>query len=284
MEKLNLCTKNISGVYIITNLVNGKRYIGSSNDLYERSYSHIHHLQKQDHVNSHLQNAWNKYGKDKFVIGILEYCQESERFDRESFYINCLNPEYNIASVDSSEPINFEERNAKISQSVLESWKSGKLKERKEQSQCWIYPCYIYDVETWSLYKECESFKEANRELEMKDFTVRLDTIGTRLFKDKYVIYLDKLENSIDIKNRICEDVFYYNSTDVTTRKYLIAESETGELFYFRKIAHLVNKFGSSKSTLVKHLKTATRENPFIIPKTNIKVYYSYDYIKQEAV
>ena len=74
MEKLNLCTKNISGVYIITNLVNGKRYIGSSNDLYERSYSHIHHLQKQDHVNSHLQNSWNKYGEDKFVIGYgLDY-------------------------------------------------------------------------------------------------------------------------------------------------------------------------------------------------------------------
>ena len=57
MEKLNLCTKNISGVYIITNLVNGKRYIGSSNDLYERSYSHIHHLQKQPHIHLHTYNT-----------------------------------------------------------------------------------------------------------------------------------------------------------------------------------------------------------------------------------
>ena len=87
MEKLNLCTKNISGIYIITNLVNGKRYIGSTNDLYERSYAHIYHLTEQNHSNKHLQNAWNKYGSDKFVIGVLEYVEEEKRLERESYYI-----------------------------------------------------------------------------------------------------------------------------------------------------------------------------------------------------
>ena len=65
----------------------------------------------------------------------LLFKTSNEILEREEYYILNLNPEYNIASVDGSEPTNFEERNTKISQSILESWKSGKLKERKEQKQ-----------------------------------------------------------------------------------------------------------------------------------------------------
>lgn len=85
MEKLSLCTKNVSGIYMIFNLQNGKKYIGSTNDLYERSYSHLYHLVKNNHVNAHLQCAWNKYGSENFIISILEYCKESERLKENLF-------------------------------------------------------------------------------------------------------------------------------------------------------------------------------------------------------
>lgn len=275
MEKLNLCTKNISGVYIITNLINGKRYIGSSNDLYERSYSHIYHLNEHDHSNNHLQNAWNKYGSDKFVIGILEYTEESKRLEREAFYIKTLEPEYNIAQVLNTDTLYSDERKQKISESVTKSWKEGKLKEKRESAQCWSIPCYVYDITTWSCCKDCQSFKEACSFIGVNDFEVKKDTIGTRLFKERYVVYLDKITDITEIKNRICKDVLYYNSMDVVHKKYLIAEDIKGNLYYYRTIPTLVKQFGSSKSTLIRHLKNSTKENPYIIPKNNIKVYYS---------
>lgn len=54
MELLSLNCKEKCGVYIITNTINGKRYIGSSNNLYERIYIHKHKLETNSHTNNHL--------------------------------------------------------------------------------------------------------------------------------------------------------------------------------------------------------------------------------------
>ena len=60
------------GIYIITNLQNGKRYIGSSKNLYERLYKHFYDLENNKHSNTYLQNSWDKYGGESFIYGILE--------------------------------------------------------------------------------------------------------------------------------------------------------------------------------------------------------------------
>ena len=41
MKEININLKNKSGIYIITNLLNGNRYIGSSNNIYDRLKYHI---------------------------------------------------------------------------------------------------------------------------------------------------------------------------------------------------------------------------------------------------
>ena len=52
------------GVYKIVNTVNGKIYIGSSKNIDRRWNEHIRVLELNAHNNQHLQNAWNKYGKN----------------------------------------------------------------------------------------------------------------------------------------------------------------------------------------------------------------------------
>lgn len=44
MQDINYKLKNKSGIYSFLNLVNGKRYVGSSVDLYNRL--HVHNLKK----------------------------------------------------------------------------------------------------------------------------------------------------------------------------------------------------------------------------------------------
>jgi group I intron endonuclease len=93
-----------SGIYRIINSANGKIYIGSSIDLDRRRKQHFVELLKDEHCNSHLQNAYNKYGKENFTFEILEIITDQDNIkqvllDREQFYIDTLNPEYNICKI-----------------------------------------------------------------------------------------------------------------------------------------------------------------------------------------
>jgi group I intron endonuclease len=61
-----------SGIYKITNKVNGKFYIGSSKNIKERWKQHRSDLKSGSHSNPHLQNSYNKYGKKNFKFEIIE--------------------------------------------------------------------------------------------------------------------------------------------------------------------------------------------------------------------
>lgn len=63
----------MQGIYKIANKVNGKYYIGSTNDFDRRWLKeHLPVLRGGVHSLAHLQNAWNKYGEDNFEFLITE--------------------------------------------------------------------------------------------------------------------------------------------------------------------------------------------------------------------
>ena len=57
-----------AGVYLISNSVNGKCYVGSTIHLDQRRKEHFSRLANNKHVNAHLQNAFNKYGREAFEV------------------------------------------------------------------------------------------------------------------------------------------------------------------------------------------------------------------------
>ena len=83
------------------NLVNEKRYIGSSDNLKRRfsQYFIINHLLSNTCM--YICRALLKHGYPNFsrfaVAEILEYCEVSDLLIREKHYWDLLNPEYNIA-------------------------------------------------------------------------------------------------------------------------------------------------------------------------------------------
>lgn len=96
-----------AGVYKIMNNANGKCYIGSSIDLHQRRLQHFAALKYNKHINKHLQNAYNKYGVDAFDFSILEVVEITDNIkevllSREQFWIDNINPEYNILPVAGS--------------------------------------------------------------------------------------------------------------------------------------------------------------------------------------
>lgn len=87
-----------SGVYRIVNLSNDKSYVGSSRDLQRRFHGYFNLRRLTDGVekNRTIAKALIKYGYINFRLEILEYCKEEERISREQYYMDLLNPEYNI--------------------------------------------------------------------------------------------------------------------------------------------------------------------------------------------
>lgn len=89
------------GVYQITNIIDGKKYIGSSVNLWRRRGYHLSCLRRNKHNNPHLQHAWNLYGENNFEFSVLIFCDGENILMYEQACLDGLKPEYNVA-VDAS--------------------------------------------------------------------------------------------------------------------------------------------------------------------------------------
>lgn len=75
-------------IYSIYNKVTFLRYIGLSTSIKRRFTEHKRSLNKNNHYNDYLQNAWNKYGQENFIFQLVEICDVDILNEREQFYIS----------------------------------------------------------------------------------------------------------------------------------------------------------------------------------------------------
>jgi excinuclease UvrABC nuclease subunit len=89
--------KNKSGIYCFNNFINGKQYIGSSDNLRRRfmEYFNINHLESQNYMPICRALLKHGYSNSLFSIKICEYCEVAELLIREKYYINLLGSSYN---------------------------------------------------------------------------------------------------------------------------------------------------------------------------------------------
>lgn len=110
--------KENSGIYRIFNILDGKFYDGSSNNLKKREYQHFYDLKKNKHANAHLQNAYNKHGEEAFVFVVLEECPVDKLIEIEQHYLDTdkawdRNVGYNVSAIAGRIEANEETRNKK---------------------------------------------------------------------------------------------------------------------------------------------------------------------------
>src|SRR5581483_8317147 len=125
----------VPSVYTITNIVNGKVYVGSSIAGLRRLTQHRRALRLNEHFNRYLQASWNKHGAEAFEFRIVEECTAENRLGREQHWIDKLQSSdttkgYNIShSIATLAP---SELRSKISKNI---WANRTAEERLEDSR-----------------------------------------------------------------------------------------------------------------------------------------------------
>jgi len=99
------------GVYQIRNIITNVCYGGQSIHLKQRPSQHWNSLKYNKHKNSHLQNSYNKRGREFFVFEILLYCAPEDLTKYEQLFCDIDKEHglsYNIRDcVDSNKGLKY---------------------------------------------------------------------------------------------------------------------------------------------------------------------------------
>lgn len=230
----------VSVIYKLTNLQNGKIYIGQTKgSLRKRVISHLSHANKfTKSKKHHLQFALQKYGYNNFQIEIIEACDPSRLNDREVFWIryyNSTDPDkgYNCTNGGDGCSIAREIKDStrdKISKANQLKWQDPEYKKRQRESRIKAHQrrikeivqlTYSYKViKIWSHKKDiCNSFNSqiynlrGGRKIVMSCgfIWMYLDDYNSMQLSEPLIVQLDKSLNLID---------YYYDYKTANRRIY----------------------------------------------------------------
>lgn len=114
---------NKVGIYLITNTINGMKYVGQSLNIGGRWQEHLNQARRNKEKISPLQMDLRKYGIENFKFEILQECLPQELDDLEIFYIkqyNCLSSlGYNVLRGGAAGLEGENNTNAKMTEALV---------------------------------------------------------------------------------------------------------------------------------------------------------------------
>ncbi len=119
-----------AGIYCLKNIESGKLYIGSSIHLRRRFQDHYNRLKRNAHHSPYLQASFNKHGEHAFEFNLLEITAHDKTIEREQYWINLLQPIYNVSQV-AGKPSMTESIKEKIGDALR-----GKPKSEEHRKKC----------------------------------------------------------------------------------------------------------------------------------------------------
>ena len=194
------------GIYIITNLINNKVYIGKSNNIQRRFMEHKSPYEWSRTPNKPLYLAFVKYGLINFSFDIIEECDINILNEREKYWIDFYNSTnrdigYNILSGGDGHGPNEKHPNHKLTeQDVIDiRTRYANLERRKDVEELYkdrIGPSgfkKIWQGITWSNIMP-EIYTEENKAFHAKNTSQKGSLNGRSILteKDVYDIRLRK--------------------------------------------------------------------------------------------
>lgn len=84
-----------TGIYQITNIKNGRKYVGSAVNISKRWREHLRQLEDGKHHSRFMQRCWNKHGGECFVFRVILCCGVESLIWYEQRAMDSISPEYN---------------------------------------------------------------------------------------------------------------------------------------------------------------------------------------------
>ena len=124
--------KGQSGIYLITNLINFKVYVGKTNNFYKRYSQYKSDIKnpQQNRINQYLLNSFVKNGIQSFSFEVLELCDVDCCASRELFWIEAFDSTdsrfgYNLRKDSRTKMIVHQKTRDKISKRLKKEWVTG---------------------------------------------------------------------------------------------------------------------------------------------------------------
>lgn len=232
----------VSGIYAITNQVNGKVYIGKSISIGRRWKEHKYELRYNKHCNEYLQNAWNKYGEENFSFEIVEECDEHVLPLKEVEWINT----FGTFNRDIGYNLREEEYERIVSEETKQILRVKAVETYNRLIKEGYYTCILYNLNN-------NSQIEYNTPQEAKANS-SIPQHKTQNFKTGEVCILKRLFtqsrlNSIIHNYKKYKEVEYRNSTKSDTIYVVNAYNFTDIKLFPSKTNACVTMFGSGNET-----------------------------------
>lgn len=171
------------GIYKITNKINGKCYIGQSNNC-ERRFKE--HQTKGSRSRIPVDVAIKKYGKDTFTYEIIEECSIEELNSREQYWItyyDSIKNGYNCSEGGNQ-------------QSIGENNGRAKLTEKDIIEIRQAYNNHLRQKDVYQKYKDIISFGYFQNVWQGQSWKHIMPEVFTKENKEYYIFYNSKGERS----------------------------------------------------------------------------------------
>lgn len=240
---------NKSGIYCIENIINGKKYIGKSINIYYRLHRHKCDLLKNRHKNPILQNSWNKYGEDNFKNYIIELCELSIINKRESYYIDNMGDMNCAKFIDNRTSYSLETRQ-KMSIGRKLFFKNGGVSPISKKIDC-------FDLKG-NYIKTFHSIKEASLALNVSKDQIHRNLVGIHKKAKEFQF---KFQNS----SKVIKEYVKYNYSDIKV-KVIVKEENNNNSMFFDSMLECSKYFNVTPAAIRYHIKRKSKfKNKYII-------------------
>ena len=177
MSELAEC-KNPKYIYVITNNVNQKKYVGRTKNPENRFKAHMFALKSRAHYNKLLQMDFDKYGEEAFSMEVVDYGNNLRMGFHETRWITFLQTYKEEYGYNTKEPSvkNFENDGSKV---YIDDKQLKEIISKKGYTYSFIAKRLGKDtdeikriinagkISLWMLYKICRLLEISEEETEL---------------------------------------------------------------------------------------------------------------------